>query len=98
GTHCEGRKNSVAGARGDRHTDAGWSNGTTQPANDVKCRDYCQRTKNHRSRGLAYQQTGWSKPCAVGHERDRAESGSAPVEYGREDGITKIVESGVGDK
>jgi len=98
GTYGECRERGVAGSCGDRHADAWRADGTTQPADDTKRRDHCQRTEDHRSRGLADQQTGWPKLRAVGHEWDRAERGTTPVEHSRKHWIAEIVEGGIGDE
>ena len=57
GTYGEGRESGIAGACRDRDAVAMPVVRTTQPANDTKRRDYRQRTKGHRARGLADQQT-----------------------------------------
>src|ERR1700679_3307373 len=97
GTYRERREHGVAAPRRDRHADARRTDGTTQPSDNAKRRDYRQRAEDHRSRGLADQQAGWSKLRAVGHEWDRSERGPSPVEHGRKYRIAEIVECGIGD-
>lgn len=98
GTYGEGRESSIASACRDRDAVAMPVVRTTQPANDTKRRDYRQRTKDHRARGLADQQTSGHELRAVGHEWDRPEAGTAPVEQCGKHWIAEIVEGGICDK